>query len=192
MTTILMPGQALLYMKVGSHAQEPLSEIIARKKKEITDAGFSLWGYGGPTCHPEKIVQPFARAYERQGKVIYLCMEPMESKHSAPPIRAEEFSADGFTWEEIHPAINVRGSRFALAIRNLREDAFDLPLAETKVALGNSEGLVGSRYIKGRVDKACLEFLGKVPPGAEPGKPIRVRFVADLVSPYAVYVRNRG
>lgn len=183
------PGQGLLYMKVGNHARESLAEIIARKTKEIEDAGFSLWGYGGNTCHPENIVQPFARLYEEQGQVIYLCMQPMESKHFAEPIRAEEFSVDGVTWEKIHPAINVLGSRYALAINKMRMEEFDLPLAATKVALGNRMGLDGSKYIRGRVDKACLQVVeqtGQVP-ASEPR--VRIGMVAELVKPYAVYVR---
>jgi len=50
MSSILSPGQGVLYMKVGTHAQEPLEEIIKRKTKEIEDAGYAMWGYGGSTC----------------------------------------------------------------------------------------------------------------------------------------------
>lgn len=189
MSFILKPGQGLLYMKVGNHAQEPLDEIIARKQKEVRDAGFSFWGYGGNTCHPQTMVQPFARSYEKRGGVIYLCMEPMISKHFAVPIRAEEFSADGVNWERIHPAINVRGSRYALVIRNLRREEFDLSLENTKVALGNSLGCIGSRYIVGRVDKACLEAVAEADPAA-PQARVRIGLMAELVEPYAVYVRN--
>src|SRR5579864_2384933 len=101
MAPIIKPGEGLLYMKVGTHAQETLEEIIERKRKEIEDAGFALWGYGGNTCHPVSMVQPFARNYEQKAGVIYLCMQPMTSKHFALPIRASEFSRDGFTWEKI-------------------------------------------------------------------------------------------
>ena len=179
-------------MKVGTHAQEPLEEILRRKTKEIEDAGYSFWGYGGPTCHPETIVQPFAKSYEVRGEIIYLCMEPMDSRHSAPRIRADEFSVDGINWEKIHPAINVVGSRYALAIKGLREEKFDLFLGRTRVALGNSIGVSGSKYVRGRVDKACLEITGQTDPTAatEPAK--RISLVADLVAPYAVYVRNRS
>ncbi|MBZ5670952.1 MAG: hypothetical protein LAO04_14640 [Acidobacteriia bacterium] len=187
----LKPGQGVLYMKIGNHADEPLHEIIARKTREIEEAGFSFWGYGGNTCHPERMVQPFARSYEQRGGVIYLCMEPMDSKHHADPIRADEFSADGIVWEGVHPAINVLGSRFALVIKNLREERFDLPLAKTKVALGNSMGLSGTRYIRGRVDKACLEITEQTGVAAAEEPPARIGYLANLVAPYAVYVRNR-
>jgi hypothetical protein len=190
MTMILKPGQALLYMKVGTHAQESLDAIIARKTKEIEQAGFALWGYGGSTCHPQTMVQPFARSFEQRGQVIYLCMQPMESSHFAEPIRAVEFSVNGMDWEPIHAAINVLGSRYALAIRNLRKDDLDLPLAKTKVALGNSMGLGGDRYIAGRVDKACLETTEEIGATSASEPRVHIGLVAEIVKPYAMYVRN--
>ena len=190
MSIILKPGQGLLYMKVGTHAQESLDAIIARKTREIEQAGFALWGYGGSTCHPQTMVQPFVRSFEQRGQVIYLCMQPMESSHFAEPIRAEEYSVDGVAWQPIHAAINVLGSRYALAIRQLRKEEFDLPLAKTKVALGNSMGSNGDRYIAGRVDKACLEITEEIDPHSVVEPRVHIGVVAEIVRPYAVYVRN--
>lgn len=189
MPEIIKPGQGLLYMKIGTHAKEPLEEIIARKTREIEENGVGYWGYGGGTCHPQTMVQPFARDYEKRGGVIYLCMQEMESSHFAEPIRADEWSTDGFEWHEFPKAIEVRGSRYALVIRNLRKTEFDLILDKTKVALGNSMGARGNKYIRGRVDKACLEVAeGEV---QSPEKVVRIGLVADIVEPYAVHVRNR-
>lgn len=191
MPEIIKSGQGLLYMKVGTHAQEPLEDIIARKTKEIEDAGLAFWGYGGNTCHPQTMVQPFARKYERQGGVIYLCMQPMDSKHFAIQVPADEYSVDGSQWVQIPQGIKVLGSRYALLIKNLRKEEFDLPLDRTKVALGNSMGAVGSKYIAGRVDKACLEITEESVPGGQVTAPVHIGIVAELVTPYAVYVRNR-
>ena len=55
----LQPGAGFIFMKVGVHAQETLTDIIARKQRELKDAGVSFWGYGGNTCHPTTKVQPF-------------------------------------------------------------------------------------------------------------------------------------
>ena len=63
MLKVVNPGDGILFMKVGTHAQESLDDIIARKSKEIADAGFAMWGYGGNTCHPTSMVQPFAEQY---------------------------------------------------------------------------------------------------------------------------------
>jgi len=186
---IIKPGQPILYMKVGTHAQESLENIVARKTREIEAAGVAFWGYGGSTCHPQTMVQPFARAFDG---TIYLCMQPMNSQHFAEQVPADEYSVDAMQWLPVPPGISVLGSRYALVVKNLRLQAFQLPLARTKVALGNSKGMTGSQYIRGRVDKACLEIAEEsaLPP-AEQGV-VDIGLVADLVAPYAVYVRNKS
>jgi hypothetical protein len=188
---IIKPGEDILFMKVGTHANESLEEIIERKQAEIDAAGFALWGYGGNTCHPLTMVQPFARGAADHGNQIHLCMEPMESKHFAVTERATEFSVDGVSWEKIDPAINVIGSRYALAIRDLKQEEFELPLSHTEVAVGNNKGRRGDRYIRGRVDKACLEVV-EPPPGSEDPerKIVPIGLVAEVVEPYAVIVRD--
>jgi hypothetical protein len=194
MSEIVKPGQGLIYMKVGTHAQESLEEIIARKSKEIEEAGLAFWGYGGSTCHPQTMVQPFARRYEQKGEVIYLCMQEMDSKHAAPQIAAAEFSVDGIQWNPIPKGVRVLGSRYALVIKALRAADFDLRLDQTRVGIGNSIGANGSKYIAGKVDKACLEVLdaNATTPSPLAERPIHISLVADLVSPYAVHLRNRS
>jgi hypothetical protein len=191
MSLNLKPGSRIFYMKVGNHASESLEKILKRKRKEIEDEGIAFWGYGGSSCHPITVVQPFVKSFEANGGVIYLCMEPMESKHFAPDVRAEEYSVDGINWKPVPPGINVTGSRYAVVINSLREDDFELPLAQTRVALGNSRGAVGSKYISGRVDKACLEITDTVGPNGSSEIPARhIGLVAEIVKPYAVFVRN--
>ena len=90
MNDIIRPGSGILFMKVGTHAQESLDDIITRKTKEIEETGYALWGYGGNTCHPQTMVQPFAKAFEKMGQIIYLCMQPMNSTHFAEPVRADQ------------------------------------------------------------------------------------------------------
>ena len=180
----------MLFMKVGTHAQESLADIIARKTREIEQAGVGMWGYGGNTCHPSSMVQPFAESFVARGKPIHLVMEEMESSHFAEPLCAAEYSVDGREWSEIPAAIEVRGSRFALMIRNLRQVKLELPLDQTKVAVGNSLGRLGSRYVVGRVDKACLEVLDAPEQTNEEPKVRPINLVADLVGPYAVFLRN--
>jgi hypothetical protein len=192
---ILKPGAGILFMKVGTHANEGLEDIVRRKREEIDKAGYALWGYGGNTCHPLTMVQPFASAADAAGAPIHLCMQPMESNHFAVTARATELSIDGFSWERVPPAINVIGSRFALAIEQLHTEEFELPLSHTKVAIGNQTGRRGDRYIKGRVDKACLEYLGEADPEPEADeeeKVIEIGLVAELRKPYAVFVRNEA
>lgn len=192
MTNLIAPGNGILFMKVGTHAQETLADIIKRKSEEIKNTGYGMWGYGGNTCHPTSMVQPFAKAFQGAGKPIHLCMESMVSNHFAEPLCAAEYSIDGIRWETIPESIEVRGSRYALVIDEILEDSFKLPLNMTRVPVGPSAGRLGSRYINGRVDKACLEVL-KEPELAnieEPALDRQISLVAELKPPYAVFLRN--
>lgn len=190
-TEIIKPGTAVLYMKVGKHAQESLADIIARKQKEIEQAGYSLWGYGGNTCHPRTMVQPFAQAAAQQGRPIHLVMEEMDSKHDAMPACSAEFSIDNKVWQPIPKPIEVRGSKFALAINNLRIADETLLLHQTKVAVGPNKDRIGNLYIGGQVDKACLEVIDEpvlINNAAKSEKTIGL--IADLVAPYAVFLQG--
>ncbi|HXH42390.1 MAG TPA: hypothetical protein VNK51_00935 [Bradyrhizobium sp.] len=191
MTSIIRPGAGILYMKVGKHAQESLADIIKRKSEEIRKAGFTMWGYGGNTCHPTTMVQPFAEEAQKKGTPIFLCMQAMDSKHDAEPLRAQEYSVDGLKWQEIPKAINVLGSRYALMIKNLREEEHVLKLHQTRVAVGANAGRVGSRYIKGRIDKACL-LVDEKPELANEAETaeVNINLIADLVDPYSVFLRD--
>lgn len=192
MNEIIHPGAGLLFMKVGTHAQESLEDIIARKSEEIAKEGFGLWGYGGNTCHPSTMVQPFAEQFAAQGQPIHLVMEEMNSKHFAEPLCAKQYSADNLNWQEIPEDIQVRGSRFALKIGNLRKVDYELPLNGTRIAVGPTMGRLGGRYVQGRVDKACLRVLDQPEiVNEEDERSIRpINLVADLVAPYAVFLRG--
>ncbi len=191
MSEIIRPGAALLFMKVGSHAQESLDVILKRKNDEIAATGRAMWGYGGNTCHPRTMVQPFAEEQAERGNPIYLCMEEMESSHWADPDIAAEYSADGITWHEIEDDIKVKGSRFALVINKLHRENFQLHLDQTRVAIGLNKGRIGSRYISGRVDKACLEVTDARELSNSPDrKEVRIDLVAELLPPYAVFLRG--
>ena len=179
-------GDGLLFMKVGTHANEPLADIIARKRREIDRAGYGMWGYGGNSCHPRTMVQPFAASHAIQGRPIRLVMKAMDSRHYADQVRAEEYSVDGIHWKPIPKAIDVVGSRFALCIKDLHETSATLALDGTAVALGNSQGRSGNAYLRGHVDKACLEVV------ADPheGELVQIDLVAELVEPYAVILKS--
>jgi len=178
-------GDPIIYMKVGVHAGEELTDIITRKQAEIADAGFAMWGYGGNTCHPRTMVRPFAADRASAAEPIRLVMQEVKSNHFAAQVRAGEFSLDGETWDTIPAGINVLGSRFALCVKNLVQVDAELSLGETEVAVGRSKGKAGNSYLKGQVDKACLEVVA----GGDDRPPVPISLVADLVEPYAVILR---
>ena len=190
---MLGDGDGFIFMKIGTHGQEDLKSIIERKRKEIADAGFAMWGYGGNTCHPVSMVRPFAADLSGESKSIHLMMEPMVSNHWAPGVAADEYSTDKVTWQPIDKSVHqVRGSRFALFIDSLDDIDFDLDLTQTVVGTGAQEGRSGVEYVRGRVDKACLRYRSDL------GRNLiastarhNIRFAARLVEPYAAMLRNR-
>lgn len=191
MTELFKPGAGVLFMKVGKHANENLDNIIARKTKEIDEAGYAMWGYGGNTCHPSSMVQPFANSFEAKGGPIHLVMEEMNSKHFAEQLEAAEYSSDNINWMNIPPKIRVLGSRFALVIDDLKKVDISLPLDRTRVPVGPSTGRIGSKYIAGKVDKACLEMLdAPVLLNDQEPRERKISLVATLRAPYAVFLRN--
>lgn len=177
-------------MKVGVHAQEDLGSIIERKTREIDDAGYALWGYGGSTCFPTSMVQPFARQRAQLGQKVFLVMQEMNSRHFADPVRAEYFSVDGIDWQPVPEKIHVRGSRYALAIKGLHREVLRLPLGKTRVAVGPSMGKSGVVYLKGQTDKACLELTDQAGTPEGPEDPsVEIKLVAELCEPYAVFLK---
>ena len=182
------PGAGLIFMKVGTHAKESLDDILKRKRKELSDAGVSFWGYGGNTCHPTTKVQPFVSTLKNQGNGVYLCMQSMMSNHFAEQVRAEEYSEDGVHWKKVPKEINVLGSRFALVLESIDNADFDLDLASTKVGIGLQEGRSGADYIRGHVDKACL-VLGDKPAAPTLDRTLKISLAARLAKPYAVLLR---
>lgn len=191
MTDIIKPGSGVLFMKVGTHAQEDIAAIIARKQREIDEAGFAMWGYGGNTCHPRSMVQPFAEEFSSKGQPIYLVMQEMNSRHFAEPLPAKRYSPDGINWIDVPRGINVLGSRFALVLKDLRQENHTLPLTRTRVAVGPNRGRLGSRYIVGQADKACLEVTAEQEMvNDEDPREVKISLVAELRDPFAVFLRS--
>lgn len=188
MAELIQPGAGVIFMKVGLHAQEPIDDIIKRKQDEFAKAGVSYWGYGGSTCHPTGMVQPFAKEMAEKQQDVHLVMHKMDSRHQASPEIAQEYSDDGINWYPVPNGIEVRGSRFALVLGGISEEDFDLNLRHALVATGRSRGRLGSEYIQYQVDKGCfvLEEGALVP---EPEVTRHIDLSAPLVEPFAVFVR---
>ncbi|MEZ2320792.1 MAG: hypothetical protein ACBR15_17525 [Microcoleus sp.] len=181
----------LIFMKVGLHAQESIEDIIKRKQREFEETGSIFWGYGGNTCHPLKMVQPFAKEVEGSGNQVLIVMQKMNSRHAAPPEIAKEYSDDGVNYQPIPKGIEVRGSRHALVLDELRLEEFDLNLGELEVGVGPSRGRKADKYLVNQVDKGC--FFYKPPElSIEENQQVvkHIELVARVKKPYAVFLRN--
>lgn len=183
-------GQGVIFMKVGLHASETLEDIVRRKKREYEEAGSIFWGYGGSSCHPRTMVQPFGRSMAETGKHLLIIMNEMNSKHSAPPVAATQYSEDGVDWQAVPQGIEVRGSRFALVLDDLEVDEFEVNLKEFEVGLGQSRGKLASDYIRGQNDKGCLIYNElEIPPPPEQRIIKQIGLVARVKDPFAVFLR---
>jgi hypothetical protein len=139
--------------------------------------------------HPISKVQPFAHhRIEERGEEIVLVMETIVSNHFEEAV-AKEFSEDGIIWKAIPKGIEVRGSRYALVLDEIKEGDLEVDLGEYRVGYGPSEGKPAPLYLKGRVDKGLFVHAG--PPNSEvPSKVIRPTYVGGLRRPYGVLLRN--
>jgi hypothetical protein len=190
MNEVLAAG-GLIFMKVGLHAQETIEDIIARKQKEYDQAGSIFWGYGGSTCHPVSMVQPFGKQVEAAGGQLLIVMNKMNSMHAAPPEVAKEYSDDGVDWKPVPKGIEVRGSRFALVLDELRIDEFEVDLGELEVGIGPSRGRKATDYMRFQVDKGCFNYVPRENPIAPEERVVKeIGLVARVKAPYAVFVRN--
>jgi|SRR5208282_567002 len=180
-------GSPLIFMKVGTHAQEPLDLIVERKRRELKDAGQIFWGYGGNTCHPQTFVHQFVSKHAEAGRDVHLVMQKMTSQHFADPLLAKEYSNDGVVWKPVPKGIQVRGSKFAMVLESLEEADFPLDLGSIRVACGNSQGRLGTDYLRGHVDKGCFE-VAAVSTGVSDSS-VQIGLVGKLAEPYAVFLR---
>ncbi len=186
----IQDGQGVIFMKVGLHASETLEDIIRRKQREYEEAGSIFWGYGGSSCHPRTMVQPFGKSMEDKGKQLLIIMNEMNSKHTAPPVAASQYSDDGVDWHEVPAGVEVRGSRFALVLDELKLDEFEIDLHEFEVGLGQSRGKKASEYVKGQNDKGCLVYReAHIPPPPEERVVKKIGLVARVKAPYAVFLK---
>lgn len=181
----------LIFMKVGLHAQESIEDIVKRKQREFDEAGAIFWGYGGSTCHPLTMVQPFAKEMQKKGSEILIIMQKMNSKHDDPPEVAKQYSDDGVNWQPIPKGIEVRGSRFALVLDELKLEEFDVDIGDLQVGVGPNRGRRADKYLIGQADKGCFVYSPREVPIAPEEKIIKhIGLVARVKPPFAVFVKN--
>jgi hypothetical protein len=66
-------------------------------------------------------------------------------------------------------------------------------LSQTRVAVGNNQGRVGSRYLQGQVDKACLIVTDRPKEANDvEQREVPINLVAVLAKPFAVFLREHG
>ena len=180
--------RCIVLMKVGYHTDETLDDIIERKANEEEECGKIFWGYGGTVCHPLTQIKPFVRRALDQALRPMLVMAFTPSRFAkADSEWAREMSVDNKVWTRIPASAYVKGSRYAIICRNFERVNMQIDLRAYEVAVGQKKGMQLSEYIRHRVDKACAFLVRE--PHQEGAKGLGISYVADLVEPYAVFVR---
>jgi len=180
--------RCIILMKVGFHTDEALSEIVRRKTSEEEECGKVFWGYGGTLCHPLTQIKPFVQRAQEQNLKPMLVMAFTPSRFAITDSEwAREMSVDKKVWKPIPPGVYVKGSRYAIVCKGFRKANEEIDLAAYKVAVGKRRGMRLSDYIRHRIDKACAFRARKTHP--EQGTTVAISYVAEIVRPYAVFVR---
>lgn len=181
-----MELKGIIIMKVGHHVDEDITNIIQRKREEERILGKFFWGYGGTICHPLTQIKPFLRTCSLMKIVPKILFSFTPSKFLSNPKIAREFSLDKTIWKGLPKEVLVKGSKYALICKNLKQLKIELNLCNYIIAVGPNKGLRLERYYKYRVDKACA--LYKKSFSLKKNK-IKIQYGADLIYPMVVFLR---
>lgn len=200
----------IVFTKAGPLGEEEngesLGSIIHRKmlEQEFSEKKCFWWGYGATSAKPET-VQEFARKNEDNGFTTYLVMalvknhgyfnfrnimEASKSLAGAWEWRAEKYrekdneNADVLT---VPIGINTGSDeRYQFIGKELKEVDIEIDMWHYtyKTDEGEEKPLVNCD--KGSLTTACAKKVTN-PPNKK--HPIKIRFIAEFVEPYAVYTR---
>jgi hypothetical protein len=137
------------------------------------------------------MVQPFVKDVAESGNQVLVVMQKMDPKHSAPPEIAKQYSDDGVDWQPIPKGIEIRGSRYALVLDELRMEEFELNLSELQVGVRPNRGRKGNQYLVNRVDKGCFLYTPeKSVVLQDQQSTVPIGLVACVKPPYAVLLKT--
>lgn len=175
----------IVFMKYGTHANEPPTLILENKVNEVGLCGRTFWGYGGNVCHPINQVQPFIKMNANRGEKTYLVLSRINSSWSGSVSKALFYSLNNTDWIPLPPENVVIGSKFAIICNTFEPCNFTIDLSFYRVAVGNAAGRLLSSYISGRNTKGCgtLHF----PEIIESSKPFHISAIAEIES--AAFIR---
>lgn len=169
-------------MKAGPHSGNSLDVIIKMKKEEEEKFGIFYWGYSGTLCHPFKI-QKFAMEAIKNKTIPKLLFSVTESAYNPPGIKkVYKYSLDARVWKDLPTGVYLWNCDYAIIATNLKEveayvDLNEYVVTEKKKRLGE--------YLRYRVNKACAKFYG----ATRFPRLVKVKYVADIVSPFCVFLK---
>ncbi len=172
----------IIVMKVGPHSDMSLEEIMKSKKDEEVGNGVHFWGYSGVFCRPRK-VQDFCKNSILNGNSPKLVLIETKSSYNSEIGYINEYSDDNENYKKFKSLVQLQGAEFSFVAKNIRKyDSFRFN--DFIVVGGKNNGKVLKDHLKFKVNKCFAKYNGK-----STDKEINV-FVADLVEPYAVWLKE--
>jgi hypothetical protein len=180
----------IILMKVGPYCGYSLDQIIDIKQKEQKKVGKYFWGYSGVFCRPNVVKNLVNYANGNRGYLFFV-----ETKSDFKPStfdRFGKFSVDGGIWNDLPGDVllvgNKNRSHFAITANKLKEVDISLDLSQycTLKGVFPNDNQRFDKYFRYRVDKACGVY---VPNNNAEKKEVQVKYVSELVEPYAVYIK---
>jgi hypothetical protein len=180
----------IVLMKVGPYCGYSLNQIIDIKQKEQKKVGKYFWGYSGVFCRPNVVKNLVS--YAKGNKVYVFFVETKSDFKPSTYDRFNKFSEDGGVWNNLPEDVLLVGNKnkahFAIIGNKLKEIDMTLDLSQycTLKGVFANDNQRFDKYFRYRVDKACGVYL---PNDETEKKEVQVKYVSELVEPYAVYIK---
>ncbi|KYC48205.1 MAG: hypothetical protein APG11_00566 [Candidatus Methanofastidiosum methylothiophilum] len=187
--------QAIILTKVGSHDNEDLRDILARKKNEDP----VWWGYNVIKINDNRF-ENFLREAKDNNMDIHVLMIPIKKENPPyPKISEIEFNILKSVLEKrctkykeekhgnakmIPENIVVTGSKWALVFNQFKDSNHKMHPSQYEV-YGDKDNKTLKEALKGRFDTSCALLNKNLETKDEP---VEVLYEAVLTSPYKVHI----
>lgn len=172
----------IIVMKVGPHSNMSLDEIIDSKNHEEVGNGVHYWGYSGVFCRPKQ-TQEFCKNSILNGNNPKIVLIETKSPYNSEIGFINEYSVDNISYKKFKSPVQLQGAQFSFVAKNIRKYN-KFKLNDFTVVGGKNDGKVLREHLKFKVNK-CFAKYDK----SSDDKEISV-LIADLVEPYAVWLRE--
>ncbi len=168
-----IPLDKCIYMSIGTHANEPINEIMDRKEKEIEDCDFGLWAYSSPIA--EKI-----DSFCENEDAIYVVMTDTGKPTKGEVVEAKYYKENNNSEKkEIPYKMKVTYSRKSKARALVVEKYFKINDEDNMLIKSDYER---REYFNG------FELLEKKQESSK-RRTCKIVYVAKLKYPFSVYIK---
>jgi hypothetical protein len=188
-----LEADRIILSTAGRHAKEEWLEILDRKRRDINNAGHSVWVINANHARPDA-VQAFCRSFG--ARYILFITRAANLKLDSSTVAdigtstadgARTFSANQKSWDDLHPKLTQVTGRINRATTGIWLDALEAtPLRplDLKSFTRHHDGLVLEAF-----NQPNPAFLVRRQEALQAG-PYRTLAVGRLAEPFAVWLRK--